>query len=88
MGLRPVIYGLFLPNTPNMLCSAYSGRWAKATRFFNVSNTPHFSMPGMAVEDQSFATLTSLTPSPPTREIRFAGPCAHASACRPEERAL
>lgn len=40
--------------------------------FFNVTNTPHFAMPDMAVQDQAFGTITSLIPSPPTREIQFA----------------
>ena len=40
--------------------------------FFNVTNTPHFSMPDMAVQDAAFGTITSLIPSPPSRELQFA----------------
>ena len=40
--------------------------------FFNVTNTPHFSMPDMAVQDAGFGTITSLIPSPPERQIQFA----------------
>jgi hypothetical protein len=39
---------------------------------FNVTNTPHFAMPDMAVQDAAFGTITSLIPSPPSREIQFA----------------
>jgi hypothetical protein len=40
--------------------------------FFNVTNTPHFSMPDMGVQDGGFGTITSVVPSPPQREIQFA----------------
>ena len=40
--------------------------------FFNVSNTPHFAMPDMNLQDAAFGTITSLIPSPPSREIQFA----------------
>jgi hypothetical protein len=40
--------------------------------FFNVTNTPHFAMPDMAVQDAAFGTITSVIPSPPEREIQFA----------------
>ena len=40
--------------------------------FFNVTNTPHFSQPDMAIQDAAFGTITSLIPSPPSREIQFA----------------
>jgi len=40
--------------------------------FFNVTNSPHFGMPDMNVQDTAFGTITSLIPSPPTREIQFA----------------
>lgn len=40
--------------------------------FFNVTNTPHFSQPDTAIQDAAFGTITSLIPSPPTREIQFA----------------
>jgi hypothetical protein len=40
--------------------------------FFNVTNTPHFSMPDMARQDAAFGTITSVIPSPPEREIQVA----------------
>ncbi len=40
--------------------------------FFNVTNTPHFAQPDTAIQDPAFGTITSLIPSPPTREIQFA----------------
>jgi hypothetical protein len=40
--------------------------------FFNVTNTPHFSMPDMARADAAFGTITSVIPSPPLREMQFA----------------
>ena len=40
--------------------------------FFNVTNTPHFGMPDMAVQDAAFGTITSTIASPPRREIQFA----------------
>lgn len=39
--------------------------------FFNVANTPHFSMPDMAVQDAGFGSITSSIPSPPTRQIQL-----------------
>ncbi len=39
--------------------------------FFNVTNTPHFSMPDMAIQDAGFGTITSTIPSPPTRQIQL-----------------
>ena len=40
--------------------------------FFNVTNTPHFAMPDMAVQDPGFGQITSTIASPPSREIQFA----------------
>lgn len=39
---------------------------------FNVTNTPHFGMPDMAVQDATFGQVTSIAASPPEREIQFA----------------
>jgi hypothetical protein len=39
--------------------------------FFNVANTPHFSMPDMGVQNAGFGTITSTIPSPPTRQIQL-----------------
>jgi hypothetical protein len=40
--------------------------------FFNITNTPHFAMPDMAVQDAAFGRITNVIPSPPEREIQFA----------------
>jgi len=40
--------------------------------FFNVTNTPHFSMPDMARQDAAFGTITSTIASPPQREMQLA----------------
>jgi hypothetical protein len=39
---------------------------------FNVTNTPHFSMPDMARQDAAFGTISSTVLSPPQREMQFA----------------
>jgi hypothetical protein len=39
---------------------------------FNVTNTPHFSMPDMARQDAAFGTITSVLPSPPQRQMQVA----------------
>lgn len=39
---------------------------------FNVTNTPHFSMPDMARQDAGFGTITSVLPSPPQRQMQIA----------------
>ena len=39
---------------------------------FNVTNTPHFGMPDMAVQDAGFGTITSVIASPPQREMQLA----------------
>ena len=40
--------------------------------FFNVANTPHFSMPATGQQNPNFGTITSVLSSPPEREIQFA----------------
>lgn len=39
---------------------------------FNLTNTPHFSMPDMAQQDANFGVITSTIASPPQREMQFA----------------
>jgi len=39
---------------------------------FNVTNTPHFSMPDMARQDAAFGTITSALSSPPQRQMQVA----------------
>jgi hypothetical protein len=39
---------------------------------FNVTNTPHFSMPDSARQDAAFGTISSTVLSPPQREMQFA----------------
>lgn len=39
---------------------------------FNVTNTPHFDMPNMAVQNVNFGRITSTLSSPPQREMQFA----------------
>jgi hypothetical protein len=39
---------------------------------FNVTNTPHFSMPDMARQDAAFGTIANTVLSPPQREMQFA----------------
>lgn len=40
---------------------------------FNLTNTPHFGLPNTTYSDTTFGQLNTLLPSPPTREIQFAG---------------
>lgn len=39
--------------------------------FFNVTNTPHFSLPNTAVQNAAFGTVGSTVISPPQRELQF-----------------
>jgi hypothetical protein len=41
-------------------------------KVFNVTNTPHFSMPDIARQDAAFGTITSTIASPPQREMQLA----------------
>jgi hypothetical protein len=40
--------------------------------FFNVTNTPHFSLPNTVKQNASFGAISSVVVSPPEREIQFA----------------
>jgi hypothetical protein len=39
--------------------------------FFNVTNTPHFSLPDTGVQDASFGAISGTVISPPQRELQF-----------------
>ena len=39
--------------------------------FFNVSNTPHFSLPNTVLQSATFGTIGSTVISPPQREVQF-----------------
>ncbi|MEO6924983.1 MAG: TonB-dependent receptor, partial [Bryocella sp.] len=39
--------------------------------FFNVTNTPHFAMPNMALQNANFGKISGVITTPPTRQIQF-----------------
>jgi hypothetical protein len=39
--------------------------------FFNVTNTPHFSLPDTGVQDAAFGAISGTVISPPQRELQF-----------------
>jgi hypothetical protein len=49
---------------------AFLRRRTKITKFFNVTNTLHFSMSDMVVQDQGLGSSTSLFLSSPAREMK------------------